>query len=76
MNYSNITNDWDQQLRDAMADLPAPTDEEIDQMLNELAAEDEARREGRGYQSYSELQDELAAERTRERKLADLHFQY
>lgn len=38
MNYSNVSNDWDQQLRDALADMPAPTDEEIEQMLNDLAS--------------------------------------
>jgi hypothetical protein len=46
MNYNNVSNDWDQQLRDAMMDLPAPTDEEIDQMLNDLW-EEEQRKESK-----------------------------
>lgn len=36
MNYNNISNDWDQQLRDAMNDMPAPTDEEVEVMIEEL----------------------------------------
>jgi len=36
MNYNNISNDWDQQLRDAMMDVPAPTDEEVEMMIEEL----------------------------------------
>jgi translation initiation factor 2 alpha subunit (eIF-2alpha) len=36
MNYNNISNDWDQQLRDAMMDMPAPTDEEVEMMIEEL----------------------------------------
>ena len=36
MNYNNIDNDWDQQLRDAWADVPAPTDEEVEVMIEEL----------------------------------------
>lgn len=36
MNYNNIDNDWDQQLRDAWADVPVPTDEEVEVMIEEL----------------------------------------
>lgn len=37
MNYSTVDNDWDQQLRDALAEVPyVPTDEELDEMLREL----------------------------------------
>ena len=39
MNYNNITNDWDQQLRDAWMDVPAPTDEELNEMIESLRNE-------------------------------------
>lgn len=37
MNYNNIDNEWDQQLRDALADMPAPTDEEIEEMVTVMS---------------------------------------
>lgn len=36
MDYRDIDNDWDQQLRDALADLPCPSEEEVDAMLQDL----------------------------------------
>lgn len=45
MNYKLIDNDWDQMLRDAMADLPAPTDEELDAMLDDMWKEEQERRQ-------------------------------
>jgi hypothetical protein len=36
MNYSTVDSDWDQQLRDALADQPCPSEEELDEMLRDL----------------------------------------
>ena len=54
MNYNNITNDWDMMVRDAIADLPAPTDEELDEMIESLRnefgeSEDDGEGNFRGY---------------------------
>ena len=54
MNYNNITNDWDMMVRDAIADLPAPTDEELDEMIESLRnefgeSEDDGENNFRGY---------------------------
>lgn len=45
MNYKLIDNEFDQMLRDAMADLPPPTDEELDAMLDEMWKEEQERRQ-------------------------------
>ena len=45
MNYKLIDNEFDQMLRDAMADLPPPTDEELDAMLDEMWREEQERRQ-------------------------------
>ena len=45
MNYKLIDSEFDQMLRDAMADLPPPTDEELDAMLNEMWREEQERRQ-------------------------------
>ena len=43
MNYKLIDSEFDQMLRDAMADLPPPTDEELDAMLDEMWKEEQER---------------------------------
>lgn len=45
MNYKLIDSEFDQMLRDAMADLPPPTDEELDAMLDEMWREEQERRQ-------------------------------
>lgn len=45
MNYKLIDSEFDQMLRDAMADLPPPTDEELDAMLDEMWKEEQERRQ-------------------------------
>lgn len=36
MNYKYIDSEWDEMIRDAMNDMPAPSEEELDEMLEEL----------------------------------------
>ena len=45
MNYKLIDSEFDQMLRDAMADLPPPTEEELDAMLDEMWKEEQERRQ-------------------------------
>jgi|688.fasta_scaffold1557942_2 ABC-type phosphate/phosphonate transport system substrate-binding protein len=37
MNYTDIDNDWDQQLRDAMLDMPSPSDDDMEELINALS---------------------------------------
>ena len=55
MNYKLVDNDWDQQLRDAMADMPAPTDEEIEELVNGLWKEEQEREQERYWSGRSRV---------------------